>query len=251
MKLSFLFSLTLLTASLSMNGCKKAQPPQPPPPPKPVSVLMEIQVFSMPRALAVQTVLNQPASTDTDTIFKNVQKLVESKQATLVATPAISSISGQQCIVESIREFRYPTEFEQPQISQSFGNNSSTVVTKVTKTTTVTEETTSLPKTPSTPTAFEVKNTGISLQLEPSIYDDRSAISFNVAFQTVVHCGNLKYRSGEHAEVEQPEFYTKKITSNVAVKNGGMVLIGTIEPDKRLSKDEDLTEVVFMRATIR
>ncbi len=252
MNLRRLHPLILLTVTAStifcLTGCKqKAAPPAPPA--KPAGVLIEVQTFSMPRSLAVQTIFNQPASVSAEAIFKSTQDLVASKQATLVATSALSVISGNQAIVESILEFRYPSEYEEPQIPQSFGTNAT--VTKVTKTTTVTEETTSFPQTPTTPTAFEVKNTGSTLQVEPMIDDSNSIITLNIAFQNVAHTGMLKYKAAENSYVEQPEFYTKKFTTNVVVKNGGVVLLGTVEPDRRASKDTDMTEVAFLRATLR
>ena len=35
------------------------------------------------------------------------------------------------------------------------------------------------------------------------------------------------------------------------MKSGGVAFIGTTEPDKTLTKGEDLTEVIFLRATVR
>lgn len=237
-------------------GCKKAAPP-PPPPPKPADVTVEIHVFSMPRAVAVETVLGQPTGTDFANVLKAVQALAAEKKATLVATPTLTTGSGQRAVIESISEQIYPTEFEPPQIPQSVSQETvapQTVTTtkKVTKTTTVTEQISAIvPITPTTPTAFATRNTGLTLECEPVVSEDRKAISINLVPQTVALHRTIKYKTANGGEIEQPEFYTKKITTSVTVKNGGVTFLGTLEPDKLLSKDVDLTEVVFLRATIR
>lgn len=243
---------------LTLAGCKKPQPaPEKPKPP--VSINVEVQIFSMPRALAVETVLSQPAGTDYATVLKNVQALVGDNRAALVATPTVTTLSGQRAVVESILEHKYPTEYSQPQIPQTFGGNTRATEPpkKVTKTTTIItqettkETTTSFPMTPTTPTAFEKRDVGITLELEPSINEDHTWISIQVAVSQVALQGTVKYRTEYNGEIEQPEFYAKKITSNVYLKNGGVGFLGTIEPDKTLAKGEDLTEVVFIRATVR
>ena len=47
---------------LTSAGCKK--PAMPVEKQKPVSIIVEVQVFSLPRALAAETVLSQPVQTD-------------------------------------------------------------------------------------------------------------------------------------------------------------------------------------------
>jgi len=201
----------------------------------------------MSRAQAVETVLGQPTGTDFANVLKTVQALVAEKKATLVATPTLTTMSGQRAVIESLLEHKYPTEFDPPQIPQTFGGTT----TKVTKTTTVTEQTTSFPLTPTTPTAFEVRNVGLTLECEPVASEDRKEITINLVPQTVALQRTIKYKTANGGEMEQPEFYTKKITTSVLVKNGGVAFLGTLEPDRAMSKDEDLTEVMFLRATVR
>ncbi len=233
---------------LALVGCKQPAPVEKPKPP--VGIHVEVQVFSMPRALAVETVLNQPAKTDYEVIFKNVQALVGEKKATLVATPTLSTLSGQRAVVESILEHKYGTEFSAPQIPQTIGVASPPP--KVTKTTIITEESGgSFPKTFATPTAFEKRDVGITLELEPTINEEHTEISIQMAVQHIALQGTVKFKTDNNGEIEMPEFYTKKISTNLTLKNGAVAFVGTIEPDKTLTKGEDLTEVVFVRATVR
>lgn len=233
---------------LAFAGCKKPAPVEKPKPP--VGIHVEVQVFSMPRALAAETVLNQPAKTDYEVVFKNVQALVGDKKATLVATPTLTTLSGQRAVVESILEHKYGTEFSAPQIPQTI--SAPEPPKKVTKTTIITEESGgSFPRTAATPTAFEKRDVGVMLEVEPTVNEALTEISIQMAVSHIALQGTVKFKVDNNGEIEQPEFYTKKISTNVLLKNGGVAFLGTIEPDKTLTKGEDLTEVVFVRATVR
>src|SRR5256886_8324329 len=41
----------------------------------------------------------------------------------LLSAPRVTTKPGQRAVIEIIREFRYPTEFDPPQIPQNFGNS--------------------------------------------------------------------------------------------------------------------------------
>jgi Flp pilus assembly secretin CpaC len=226
-------------------GCK----PPPKPTPKPVAITVELQVFSMARTQAVETVFAKPTGTNFADVLRTVEALVAAKKATLVATPSVTTMSGEKATIESLLEHRYPTEFEPPQIPQQIGTGGTT--TKVTTTTSVTEETTTVPRTSSTPTAFDTRNMGLTLEVEPVASEDRKEIHISLVPQIVALQGTVKYKTDNNGEIEQPEFYTKKIRTAVLVKNGGIAFLGTLEPDRTLSKGEDLTEVIFLRATVR
>ena len=233
--------------TFSAAGCKQPVPPAKMQ--KPLGVNVEVQVFSLPRALAAETVLSQPDGTDYAMVLKNVQALVAEKRATLVATPTVTTMSGQQAVVESILEHKYATEYSAPQIPQTVSVPEPPK--RVTKTTIITEETGSFPKTFATPTAFEKRDVGIMLEFEPTVSADLSEITIQVSLSQVALQGTVKIKTDNNGEIEQPEFYTKKIRTNVLMKSGGVAFIGTTEPDKTLTKGEDLTEVIFLRATVR
>ena len=240
---------------MPLAGCKKQEAPVEKPQ-RPVNIHVEAQIFRMPRSLAFEMVFNLPKNTDHTAVLKQVQALVAEKKATLIATPSLSTVSGNRVVVESIREFRYPTEYQAPQIPQSFGGNSGSVVepppkkTTTTKTTTtsVTVETNSFLVTPTTPTAFETRNIGITLECEPVYEKEFDTISIQMAPQIVELEQMLKYATETGGVIEQPIFYTEKITTNVAIKNGGTAFLGTLEPNKTLNKNEDMTDVIFFRA---
>ena len=50
-----------------------------------------------------------------------IRALNQKKGVDLLSAPRVTTKSGQRAVIEIIREFRYPTEFEPPQIPQTFG----------------------------------------------------------------------------------------------------------------------------------
>ncbi len=253
----FVFSrITIAAAVLLMPfaGCKKAPVEKPT---RPVNIHLEAQIFRLPRSVAFTMVLNQPKNTDYTAVLKQVQALVAEKKATLIATPSMSTQSGNRAVVESHTEFRYATEFQTPQIPQQVGGSGSgalepppkKITTTKTTTTSVTVETNAgFPMTPTTPTSFETRNLGISLECEPVYEKEFDTITFQVAPQIVELEQMLKFPTEKGGVIEQPIFYEEKITTNVTIKNGGTAFLGTMEPDKTLNKNEDMTDVVFFRA---
>ena len=58
----------------------------------------------------------------TDPTFQVVLRALDQKKGVdLLSAPRVTTKSGQQAVIEIIREFRYPTEFDPPQIPQNFG----------------------------------------------------------------------------------------------------------------------------------
>ena len=237
---------------ITLAGCKKKALAVIEKPLPPVNIHVAAQVFRLPRSVAVAQVLNQPKNTDYTAVFKRVQALVSEKKAVLVASPSIGTLSGHRAVVESILEHRYPTEFSQPQIPQekTIGiNTPQKITTTKTTTTSVTVEAKgSFPITPTTPTNFEKRDIGISLECEPTYEKEFDMIDLQILVSLVALQRTIKYPGEKGAVIEQPEFYSNRINSNVAIKNGGVAFLGTVEPDKMLNKDEDLTDVIFIHA---
>src|SRR6202012_3153603 len=106
----------------------------------------------------------------TDPTFQVVVRALNQKQGVdLLSAPRVTTKSGQRAVIEVIREFRYPTEFEPLQIPQTFGNTGTTTITTGIVNPLAAQSQSSFPVTPTTPTAFEVRNTGVTLEVEPVI----------------------------------------------------------------------------------
>lgn len=172
-------------------------------------------------------------------IFTNPQfqvvlrALSQKKGVDLVSAPKVTTKSGQRATIEIVREFRYPAEYDLPQISGSQGSNFTPVV-------------------PTTPTSFETKNVGITLEVEPTVGPDNFSIELILAPRVVEFEGFINYGSPIQASVapllfsidfgtflgtdrlitatenviNRPVFSTREVTTEVTVYDGQTVMLG-------------------------
>ena len=57
-----------------------------------------------------------------------VRALNQKKGVDLLSAPRVTTKSGQRAVIEIVREFRYPTQFEPPQIPQTVGSTGMSAV---------------------------------------------------------------------------------------------------------------------------
>src|SRR5438445_8505629 len=114
-----------------------------------------------------------------------IRALNQKKGIDLLSAPRVTTKSGQRAVIEIVREFRYPTQFQPPQIPQTVGNTGNGAI----------NGTTSVPITPTTPTAFETRNTGVTLEVEPVVGPDGTTIDLNLVPQVVEFEGFINYGS--------------------------------------------------------
>lgn len=117
--------------------------------------------------------------------------LNQSTGADVMVNPSTISRSGERSKIEVIREFIYPTEYEPPELPNSVGGE---VFTDL-----VTGEQASAspptPVTPAHPTAFETKNVGVTLEVEPTVGPDKHYIELSLRPELVEFQGFVNYGS--------------------------------------------------------
>ncbi len=119
--------------------------------------------------------------------------LDQQKGTDLAAVPSVTTRSGQQASIEIIREFIYPTEYEPPELPSStgggaggfgggggFGGFGGGGVT---------------PVTPATPTAFEMRKTGVLLDVLPTASEDKRYVDINIKPELTIFDGFVNYGS--------------------------------------------------------
>lgn len=177
-----------------------------------------------------------------------VRALNQMKGVDLLSAPRVTTKSGQKAVIEIIREFIYPTQFQPPQIPSNFRTGdsiSSGVLNPLTGVITGNTSSSSgaFPVTPTTPTAFEKRNTGVTLDVEPTIGPDGFTIDLTLSPQVVDFDGFINYGSpitttapgvlGTTQRVtltdnviNQPIFSVRKVTTSVSVYDGSTVILG-------------------------
>lgn len=160
----------------------------------------------------------------TDPQFQMViRSLSQTKGINLMASPTVVTKSGQKASVTIAREFIYPTEFDPPQIPQSTGIGSV------------------VPVTPTTPTAFEKRDVGYSLEVEPVVGENGKTVDLNLVPSSVEFEGFVDYGSpiplaGSSVvagsttpnHILQPIFRTNKVTTSVSIWDGNTIVLGGV-----------------------
>jgi general secretion pathway protein D len=194
-----------------------------------------------------------------------IRALNQKKGVDLLSAPKVTTKSGQRAVIEIVREFRYPTQFQPPQIPQTVGalpaasTSGTTIISLGGGGTT--------PITPTTPTTFETRNTGVTLEVEPVVGPDGVTIDLNLVPQVVEFEGFINYGSPILAPsssflntltgglittppsvitpnvINQPIFSARKVTTSVSVWDGQTVVLGGLMRED-VQKTEDRTPII-------
>ncbi len=162
--------------------------------------------------------------------------LAQKKGSDVMTAPSVIARSGEKASIEVIREFIYPTEYEPPELPSSVGSSSFDGGL-------IGGSSSSFPVTPATPTAFETRNTGVTLEIEPTIGPDNYTIDLRFApditeFEGFINYGSPIQSPGQDAlgnpvsvtitenRIEMPVFSTRKVTTALTIYDGYTVSVG-------------------------
>jgi general secretion pathway protein D len=121
----------------------------------------------------------------TDPQFQTViRALAQKKGIDINASPSVTTKNGLKATVEITREFIYPTEFDPPQLPQGSNTISLTGGSQQ-----------QMIATPTTPTAFEMRKTGVLVDVEPVISDDGRSIELTITPELTDFEGFVNYGS--------------------------------------------------------
>ncbi len=160
--------------------------------------------------------------------------LAQKKGTDLMTAPSVMAKPGQKATIEIVREFIYPTEYEPPELPQQNNNNfgglgggggGGGIAT------------------PATPTAWETRNTGVTLEIEPSITENDYVIDLRFVPEIVEFEGFINYGSPIQApstdifgnaitstitdnRIEMPVFSTRRVNTSLSIYDGYTVAVG-------------------------
>ena len=226
-------------------------------------------LFGVPGASSLAPGIFGLSGVFTDPQFQLVIRALNQKKGVdLLSAPRVTTKSGQRAVIEIVREFRYPTQFEPPQIPQTFNsdndvnsNSFPNPLTGLLGTSSVNGGGSgSFPVTPTTPTAFETRNTGVTLEVEPVVGPDGVTIDLNLVPQVVEFEGFINYGSPIQSTstnllgqpvtnvitpniINQPIFSARKVTTSVSVWDGQTVVLGGLMRED-VQKTEDKTPIL-------
>ena len=154
-------------------------------------------------------------------IFTNPQfqvvlrALNQKKGIDVLSAPKVTTKSGSSATVEVIREFRYPSEYEPPQVPQTTGSGTQ-------------------PITPATPTSFEMRPVGVRLEVEPTVGSDNYTIDRRLVPEVTEFEGFINYGSPilnrgvvvTENVINYPVFSERKVETSVSIYDGQTVVLG-------------------------
>lgn len=189
-----------------------------------------------PGVFSVSGVLTSPQ-------FQTVVRALDQKKGVDVAAqPAVVTRSGQKASIEITRELIYPTEFDPPQVPTNVGANQILIINGV-------RVPIPLPPpvvTPTTPTAFDMRRTGVVLEVEPVISEDGRMVDLAITPEFTEFSGFVNYGTPIFGVFEgnynlltdnfiyQPVFDTKKVVTAVNIYDGATVVLGGLVTDNNV-----------------
>ena len=187
-----------------------------------MNVRVAVQMVSMPLEKGLPLLSNLRDAGSIDGAFLQIQKLITAGEATLIGWPEVVTKSGQRAVTEDIQEVRYATEYgpQQPAAASTPADDKSKSEAK--QPAQPTQPTQPIHDGAPVPTAFETRNAGVTLEVEPVVGPDGWHIDLNLVPQYVRLLEMPVVASGYDAnghewKIEQPRFFTAKTTTSVCV----------------------------------
>ncbi|OYW71298.1 MAG: hypothetical protein B7Z37_28170 [Verrucomicrobia bacterium 12-59-8] len=191
----------------------------------------------------------------TDPQFQTILRALSQKKGVDInASPSVTTKSGLKATAEITQEFIYPTEFDPPRLPQLTRRSSGQQIA-----------------TPTTPTAFEMRKTGVLVEVEPVISEDGRTVELTIAPEMTAFEGFVNYGSPIYAPAStsvlpiqlgtsasltsvgnsayvpiseseqlitsnmilQPVFKVQKVVTAVKIYDGATVVLGGVKIEKR------------------
>ena len=154
----------------------------------------------------------------TDPQFQMMVRLLsQQKGADVLQSSSVMVQPGQIARISQVREFIYPTEYDPPEIPNQVDGGIGV-----------------FPVTPATPTAFEMRELGGVIEVEPTVSSDNKTINLNVLADFSEFSGFINYgtpiSNGTFTVTENrilmPVFDAIKESTNVTIWDGNTIAIG-------------------------
>jgi len=182
--------------------------------------------------------------------------LAQKKGTDLMTAPSVTAKSGQKATIEIIREFIYPTEYEPPELPNSTGGNGGGFFGASGGGGFGGGGGGGFPVTPATPTAFDTRNTGVTLEIEPTIGENDFVIDLRFVPEIVEFEGFINYGSPIQSpstdalgnpvtsvitenRIEMPVFSARRVNTSLTIYDGYTVAVGgLIREDVQMIEDK-------------
>ena len=212
---------------------------------KNLSVCMEVFSVDLAEAASLQrSGINDAA------LYQKLVDRVGGGSAAQEQFSVVRARSGEKAVLETITEFIYPTEYipgngeeaahpENPKPNEppaAAGKAPSKPAEKVA------EE--AGPAAPALGTAFETRNAGTTLEIEPTLSANNQIIDLRIAPESVNLADRIQWGQGI-SQVEMPVFETQRVVTALTVRAGIPGLLGTPSRPPASKLDPDAKKRVW------
>lgn len=208
----------------------------------PKVIRVQVEFIEVPQETMTE-LLHGPKTSANDTELRaTLQELLKTEKAKMLETQLAIAKSGQRAKSESIHEFIYPTEYEPPEFP--------TIVPDDGQAQPIAPD-----WSPATPTAFETRNIGSILEIEPTLSFDSSTIDLRFSPELIYYTGNEIWtevtRDEDTYQIQMPNFYTIRITTGVTLITGQPLLAAAASPkNDKGNADFSKKILIFVKADV-
>lgn len=216
--------------------------------PEQVQIRVQVEFVDMSHKTLTNLLFNsKPATSDATQLRQQVQDLVSKNEAKVLETLIAVAQQGSKATTESFHEFIYPTEFTPAAVDERIDRIKATQKAAVES---------GICFNPSTPTAFETRNVGSTLEIEPRIDDKKQTVDLRFVPEIVWHTGDTVWHEGKDSngnpfKMPMPDFYSIRLNTAISCINGQYALAGTLSPkDDKGETDMTRKVLVFVKCDV-
>ncbi len=210
----------------------------------PKQIRVQVEFIDVSHEQLTELMFGEKAPASDVELRKQVAQLIKDGKASILETMLCTARSGQKATSESIEEFIYPTEYEPAQLPKPQESKDGADSAK--------EKSSAIGP---TPTAFETRNLGSTLEIEPMLGEDERIIDLRFLPELVYHVGNEIWAEwkGEHGNspIQMPKFYKVSVNTAVTLAAGKPMLVAAVSPkDEQGKTDFTRKLMIFVKADV-
>lgn len=205
-------------------------------------VRVQVEFIGLPHETLTKLMRGALANSDV-ALHARLRELTKKKEAKILETSIITLADGTRGVVESIMEYIYPTEYDPGGLGSAalLGELGDGVFP--------------IPLRPAIWTAFETRNTGVTLEVDANVRPDREVIELRLAPEIVdllrlKEWQEFKDEWGD-ASVRFPIFESLRTRNAMSLAPGKFSMVGFLSPRKdEGGSDSDQKILLFVKADL-
>ncbi len=214
----------------------------------PKQIRVQVEFIDVPHETLTELLFGEKVPANDTEMRKQLAALIKDGKASILETMLCTARSGQKATSEAIEEYIYPTEYEPAELPGEihFKDKEDADAAKKSRRDFATGP---------TPTAFETRNLGSTLEIEPTLGEDARIIDLRFLPEITYHVGNEIWAEwkGEHGNspIQMPKFYKVSVNTSVTLADGKPMLVAAVSPKNENGKPDFKRKLmIFVKADV-